>query len=254
MKYIRKGIALILIVVFIAAVAIGLGVVFAVRNVNICALGYSTGEGGSKEFSLSVSSVTDSLSSLKGKSLIGIDEEDVVSAVGESSYAELVSVEKVYPCTLNITLKERLEVYAVSGEDGYSVYDGSFSYITTKDSNVNNLDNAPNVLISDIVADDYEYIVTVSEVLAKNFSSLRVTIESFSSYEYSYSFSEDVTDVLTVTFRSGLKLELFDYRESTEEKAERLCEVFAELDEDLKLGGTLTCRTASTGELVVDIA
>ena len=36
MKYIRKAIALVLIAVFIAAVAIGLSVIFAVRNVNVC--------------------------------------------------------------------------------------------------------------------------------------------------------------------------------------------------------------------------
>ena len=34
MKYIRKAIALVLVAVFIAAVAIGLSVIFAVRNIN----------------------------------------------------------------------------------------------------------------------------------------------------------------------------------------------------------------------------
>ena len=35
MKYIRKAIALVLVAVFIAAVAIGLRVIFAVRNINV---------------------------------------------------------------------------------------------------------------------------------------------------------------------------------------------------------------------------
>ncbi len=254
MKYIRKGIALILIVVFIAAVAVGLGVIFAVRNVNICAISYTTEEGGgSDEFTQAVASITDALSSLKGKSMIGIDDDDVASAVGESGYVELVSVEKVYPCTLNITIKERFEVYAVASEDSslYSVYDASFSYITSKSSNVNNLDGAANVLVSDIAEEDYEYVMLVAGVLEENLASLRVIAEEFSCYVYSGSSSDADTDVLTVTMRCGLTLELYAYRENTVEKAEFLCEVFTELDEDLKLGGTMKCMSSLSGDLVV---
>ena len=254
MKYIRKGIALILIVVFIAAVVIGLGVIFAVRNINICAIGYSNEEGqSSDEFSMAVASISNSLSSLKGESMIGVNEDDVVSIVEENGYAEFVSVEKVYPCTLNVTVKEKLEVYAVYDRDeaSYSVYDGSFSYITKKSNNVNNLDGASNVLISEIAEDDYEYVMLVADVIEKNLSSLRVVVEEFSWYEYNGSTSDASIDVLTVTLRCGLTLELFNYREDTVAKAERLCDVFSELDENLKLGGTLTCRQSSLGELVI---
>ena len=254
MKYIRKGIALILIVVFIAAVAVGLGVIFAVRNVNVCAVGYSSeDEKTSEEFSDAVASISSSLSSLKGRSMLGVDEDDVLSVVEESGYAEFVSVEKVYPCTINVTVKERLELYTVYDEESasYSVYDSSFSYITTKYSNVNNLDGAPNVLVTGIAEEDYEYVVTVSEVLAENFTSLRVIVEEFSCDVYQGSSSDSGTDVLVVTLRSGLTLEIYNYRENTSGKAERLCEVFAELDEDLKFGGTLSCRQGSDGDLVV---
>ena len=252
MKYIRKGIALILIVVFIAAVAVGLGVIFAVRNVNVCAVSYSTEEGGgSDEFAEAVASISESLSSLKGKSMIGVDGDDIASAVGESGYAELVSVEKVYPCTLNVTIKERLEVFAVYDADSasYSVYDGSFSYITSKSSNINNLDGAENILVSDISEEDYEYVVLVSGVLEDNFSSVRAVVKEISWRESGS--SDDDTDVLTVELRSGLTLEIYNYRENTAEKAERLCEVFSELDENLKLDGTLTCRQSSSGVLHV---
>ena len=254
MKYIRKGIALILIVVFIAAVAIGLGVIFAVRNVNVCAVGYSYEDGqSSDEFTMAVASISNSLSSLKGKSMIGVDEDDVVAIVEENGYAEFVSVEKVYPCTLNVTVKEKLEVYAVYDQDSasYSVYDGSFSYITSKSTNVNNLDGAPNVLISAIAEEDYEYVALVAEVIEENLSTLRVVAEEFSWYEYDGSTSDESKDVLTVTLRCGLTLELFNYRENTVAKVERLCDVFSELEEDLKLGGTLTCRQSSSGEFVV---
>ena len=63
MKYIRKAIVLILVAVFIAAIAVGLSVVFAVRNINIIRVAYSVGgaEGGSEEFSSAVSSIEDGL-------------------------------------------------------------------------------------------------------------------------------------------------------------------------------------------------
>lgn len=255
MKYIRKGIALILIVVFIAAVAIGLGVIFAVRNVNICTVGYSSEDGeSSEEFSGAVASITSSLSSLKGKSMLGVDEDDVISVVEDSGYAGFVSVEKVYPCTINVTVKEKFELYAVQvqGEDGmyYNVYDSDFSYIAAKSSNVNNLDGAPNVLISGISGSDYGYVATVSEVIEENIAPLRVIAERFST-ELATGGSSSVTEVLTVELRCGLTLELYDYRVNTAEKAVRICEVFAELDEESIVGGTLTCRQSSDGELVV---
>ena len=49
MKYIRKAIVIILAAVFIAAVAIGLSVIFAVRNINVFRIDYQTGDSSPSE-------------------------------------------------------------------------------------------------------------------------------------------------------------------------------------------------------------
>lgn len=99
MKYIRKAIALILAAVFIAALAIGLSVIFAVRNVNVFRISYASGEEQtvSSEFENAVTQIESRLSSLEGRAIIAVGEDDISSAVAESGYAEFVSYEKFIP-------------------------------------------------------------------------------------------------------------------------------------------------------------
>ena len=54
MKYIRKAIIIVLVAVFVAAAAIGLSVIFAVRNVNVFTVAYDRGGSVSSEFASAV--------------------------------------------------------------------------------------------------------------------------------------------------------------------------------------------------------
>ena len=107
MKYIRKAIALVLVAVFIAAVAIGLSVIFAVRNINVFTVDYTASgdSDGTDEFADTVSGIRESLSQFEGRTIVTVNEEDISAIVAESGYAEFVSAERVYPCTINVTVK-----------------------------------------------------------------------------------------------------------------------------------------------------
>src|SRR5699024_8974388 len=136
--------ALVLVAVFIAAVAIGLSVIFAVRNINVFTVDYTASgdSDGTDEFADTVSGIRESLSQFEGRTIVTVNEEDISAIVAESGYAEFVSAERVYPCTINVTVKERLEVFAVPADDssGYVILDGNCNEMVTKAENVNNLD------------------------------------------------------------------------------------------------------------------
>ena len=77
MKYIRKAIIIVLVAVFVAAAAIGLSVIFAVRNVNVFAVAYDRGGSVSAEFASAVEKIEADLSSLRGRIMSGINEDTV---------------------------------------------------------------------------------------------------------------------------------------------------------------------------------
>ena len=249
MKYIRKAIVLILAAVFIAAVAIGLSVIFAVRNINVFRIDYQRADGApSEEFERALSSVQYSLSEFEGKAIAGVDEEDIAEAVNASGYAEFVSCEKIYPCTINVTVRERVEIFAVPSEDGltWSVLDRDCRFISSKRSNANNLDGSPNVLLENIPEEDYQTVAGLAELFEEKFSSVRAFAESITMVPAALQVE---TDSLCIKLRCGLTLEIRDYKNSPLEKAEALCTAFESMPDYLKLSGSMYCMASAGGAL-----
>lgn len=252
MKYIRKAIALVLAAVFIAAVAIGLSVVFAVRNINVFTIDYgAVADGdGVDEFAGSVARIKEGLAGFEGKTIATVNESDVKEIVGTEGYAEYVSLEKIYPCTINVTVKERLEVFAVPAADdggqGYNVLDVDLVPIAFKAENVNNLDGSPNVLLEGVAEADYGIVGSVCRAFGEKFSSVR-------------SFAESVTvvndkilgELLRIKLRCGVTMEVRDFRVRTDEKAEALFNAFDLTPDYLKLGGVMYCMETQSGAIRV---
>lgn len=250
MKYVRKAIALILAAVFIAALAIGLSVIFAVRNVNVFRISYASGEEQtvSSEFENAVTQIESRLSSLEGRAIIAVGEDDISSVVAESGYAEFVSYEKIYPCTINVTVRERLEVFAVPAEDGsgYNLLDKNCSLITFSATNSNNIDGSPNVLIDGVPQADYPIVAAIADEMCARFSSVRAFAESFT-------VTSDPIEgqSLVIKLRCGVSMEIREYSSKAEEKAAALFEAFTDMPDYLKLGGNMYCLETDGGELRV---
>ncbi|MCD7729845.1 MAG: hypothetical protein LUI60_08085 [Clostridia bacterium] len=248
MKYIRRAIVIILAAVFIAAAAIGVSVVFAVRNINVATVSYSSAAVGSENFSASVETAKTELSSLSGKNLLGVTSSDISSLVPSDGYARFVSAEKVYPCTVNVTLEERLETFAVLSEDGkYLVYDEQGAYITAKVENINNLDGCPNVIVS--AEGSLEEIAAVAGYFGEEFSALRSVVESITVTTYA---AQDST-VLAFRLYCGITLRLVDYAVYPQEKVKALHTAFQSLDDYAKTGGELSCHSDSSGQLYITL-
>lgn len=246
MKYIRKAIALILVAIFIAAVAIGLSVIFAVRNINIITIYYTSGNdvGGSDEFTAAVEEISDGLEQFEGRTIVTVDENEIAAVVEASDYAEFVSVEKIYPCTVNVTVKERLEMFAVESEDGssYTMHDSECSVISTKSSNENNLDGSPNVLLVNVTEDDYAIISSVCAAFGEKFSSVRAFMESVTIDDDTISGR-----TLQLALRCGVTMEITEFTEHTIEKAEALFAAFDGMPDYLKVSGVMYCLETDSG-------
>ncbi len=248
MKYIRKAIIIVLAAVFVAAVAIGMSVIFAVRNVNVFTVAYDRDGNVSAEFAAAVAKIEGELSSLRGRIMSGIDEETVAS-LSEDGYAEFVSCEKVLPCTINVTVRERTEVFAVSSEEGgYDVLDGGLGFMANKPFNSNNLDGSPNVLLENVPEESYPLIAQTAELMKEKVSSVRAFAESISVAPSELSGRGDS---LLIKLRCGLTLEIREYASSAAEKAEALFDAFGAMPDSLKLGGTMYCLASEDGAMRV---
>ncbi len=236
MKYIRKITVALIIFIFFAALAIGAGVMFAVRNVNISYLDYGSENGETvSEMKKSV------LDNFRGTLISFVNEDDVKKCLPDGYV--LISFEKIYPCTLNFTVKERREVFAEKTESGYNIYDEDGEFLRNSESYFNKKDGAPNVIIE--TADKYDTAHAAAS-FKRNFNSLRSSVEKIIKTYAQTSFDDDKCVFI---LRCGLKIEVKG-NGLFEEKLSRAAEVFATLSGEQKLGGTIYCYTAIDGNSV----
>lgn len=244
MKYLRKISALLIAVIMLAAIAIGIGVIFSVRNVNVTLLSYSCetdSDAANKKIEEFKSSI---LKEVRGSVISSVKEERVAAALSDESYL-IESFEKVYPCTLNVTVKERLEAFAVVEEDAsYSVYDENgiiLRKVSTEEEAFNRVDGAPNTYLEGVKSEeDVKSVAAVCAIFKVKFSALRSVAEKVVLYKAQSNLEKNR---ITFFLRCGVKLEVQDYTVLTAEKIEAGYDCFARLTGEQKLGGTIYAYT-----------
>lgn len=217
-------------VVLLAAVVISVGMIYAVKNINVTLITYAENYDGDYEGAKS------SLSVFEGESILFISEEQIVKVVKDSNYT-LASFEKIYPCTINVTLRERIETFAIPVEGGYAFYDSDGILLRKSTENINNGDNYPNVEVVGVTSEKIEYIASVAATFKDKFKSLRSIVTSINLD--SKPEIEGYTDKLIFNLRCGLKIRLDNYAESTEEKIEAAYAKFCTLTDRQKLSGVV---------------
>ncbi len=240
MKFLRKIIALVIGVAFVAAIVISIGLIFAVKNINVTVLSYS------EDSSENYADAKKSLSAIKGESILFVDSKNISRAIDGCNYS-LVSYEKVYPCTVNVTVKERLETFAVSVGGQYSFYDADGVYLRKGTENINSLDGSPNVEVTGVAIEEMGGVAKVAGAFKEKFNALRSLVSSI-GYDGN-SQIEDYTEKLFFNFKCGLVIEFDNYKELTEEKIEAACNLFAKLSDRQKLGGVLRCYQVEDGSV-----
>lgn len=237
MKYIRKIASLIITVVIIASVAIGVGMIFAVRNVNITLQSYLYD---SKEAENEISEYKSViLGELRGKIIAFVNPEDVENAIEGSKYS-LVSFEKLYPCTLNVEICERKEKYVIEDDGRYLIYDDNGAYLrtaNTQEEAYNPLDNAPNVVITGAVTgEEIELVADLGELFNDNFAPLRSTVESIT---FKKSGSQSDSSRVIFNLRCGICIEIQNCEVRASEKISKAYACFTHLSGEEKLSGKI---------------
>ena len=240
MKFLRKIIALVIGVAFVAAIVISIGLIFAVKNINVTVLSYS------EDSSDNYADAKKSLSAIKGESILFVDSKDLGKAIDGCNYS-LVSYEKVYPCTVNVTVKERLETFAVSVGGQYSFYDADGVYLRNGAENANNIDGSPNVEINGIATEKLADVSKIAAAFKEKFNALRSLVSSIDVD--SNPQIADYTEKLFFNFKCGLVIEFDNYQELTKEKLEAAHNYFAKLSDRQKLGGVLRSYQVEDGSV-----
>lgn len=263
MKYLRKIIYLAIAVVFVASVIIGIGIIFSVKNVNVSLLSYTYPEREvmTEEESHAADKVIEDfrqeiLSEYRGTLLSFVDGDELSAKFQNTNYT-LESFEKIYPCTINLIIKERREVFYTSvGEDLFNTYDSRGILMRERIPEpecLNNIDNAPNVLAVfeesvDEEADSAAYMGTIADMAAaftKEFGALRTIVESIELYPR--------TNRLIFNFHCGVSLRISDFYNLTEAKMSAAHEKFLSLTGEEKLSGNITVAVnGTTGNVVAE--
>ncbi len=247
MKYIRKTVAIILIVIFIIALAISAAVATMLKNINV-SYHLETGEG-----LAAYNQTIANLETLKGGNMFLLSSDEIYSCVSDSSRITLVSYEKSYPCTLNVVIYERVETYCSYSEGVCYLYDedGVFMYSTMDYTGTEDEgyvvdytdDSSPNVMITyGIEQAEITFIANSCSVFKENFGSLRSLVQSVyreKTYEY---------EKLVFIFRSGLEIEISDCNTLLEEKIAQAYNHYITLTDGQKTSGQIRAYTQENTE------
>ncbi len=232
MKYIRKIVALLIGIVFFFFLVISLGIIFAVKNINVTLITYAD----EQTYEKSYNEAKSALSVFKGESLLFLNTDSIANTVKDSNYT-VASCEKVFPCTVNVVLKERLETFAVAVGGLYSMYDSDGKFIRSSTENKNVNDGTPNVEFIGVPVERIVDIAAIASTFKESFKGMRSLVASISL---------DVNDEiegrvqkLCFNLRCGLKIQIDNYTESTAEKISAVYTEFCKLTDRQKLSGTL---------------
>ena len=192
--------------------------------------------------------VSTCLEEYKGKNLIFVNTnklEDELENI--SGYVKVKSIDKAFPNKLQVTVEERVEIYAINYQDEYWVLDEDFKTLTKKAENVNNINGLPNVLLDVNISDFNETSLKSSSILSfydeyiqnsfneikdlivsrkENIKSIKVNVRSDGQLNRYFSFTmtegmEIQIDKVNISTKDKL-LKLFDYYDSCENKGDAI--------------------------------
>lgn len=248
MKYVNKIMAIGLAILFLIALVIGTGIVLSVRNVNVSYEYY-----GENEYAAEYAETRSNLNRLKGSGILFIDGDTVSSKISDPSVIAVDRYEKVFPCTINVYLRQRVKRFAVQNEssESYKVYDDKGVLIQ---SGVNNsefplgTDGSPLVLVENLNGVSLTDVATICSYFEDEecFGNILRTVEKISVKN------------MTFYLRSGLSIRFYPRNseklvEVDKKMVKKAYSLYETLSETQKLSGMIAVMYSSvSGELISD--
>lgn len=240
MKYIRKITALVLAIIFCAAIIIGLGIIFSVKNVNVQFID-STGAH-AEEFART----RDNLNKLKGSGMVFLSDSDISDKVSDKSVLTVESYERIYPCTVNVVVKERIECFTVSSDGAINVYDEDGEFMRSERANgtyLNPTDNSPDIEIGgeSVLSDgQYKCVGDILKSFKSHFGSLRKAIEKVTVYQ-------SVASV-DIKLRSGVSVLVYEWENDADTKINAAYNCYKNLSDGQRISGMIAVGTLAEGK------
>ncbi len=243
MKHTRKVLLTGLAIIFCISLVIGAGIIFSIRNVNVKYIYYSD-----NAYEEEYLKTREKLNGLKGYGLLFMRDEDVREKLTDTEVLAIDSIERVFPCTVNVVIRERLETFAVAAPNGYSVYDEAGKLIKASVISdgvpLNGRDGCPDLLIeTDGAIPDDETIVSIAKLCSAfkgEFGKLRRLVSSVSVAKFFES------DMFVLNMYSGLSLYVGHGDEV--KMMSKAYETYSSLSEEQKLSGRIIVSEGADGE------
>lgn len=242
MKYVRKVTALVLSIIFCAAIVIGIGVIFSVKNVNVEFVDYSG------EYAAEFERTKENLNKLKGSGMLFLSDRDINGKVSNGEVLVVESYERIFPCTVNVLVKERVECFVVKSIEFLSVYDEDgvlMRTVRTDGEYLNSFDNSPDITVNTdslnnrLTEREYANVAALLKGVKTSFGALRKIVESVSVYTS--------LNTANIKLRSGLSVVVSEWESNAEEKIASVFEVYKNLSDKQKTGGKITVSDGGSG-------
>ncbi len=199
-----------------AVVAAGLNAVF---TVNVVKAEFSVA---SAEGEREAAEIKEKLDRFVGKSTVFLDEEEVSAIFAAYPCMKADKIAKKYPSTLEVSVSERDEAFAVLTERGYAVLSDDGTYLYNKDS-LTNRKGGENLLLSGFsfslvqgerVEDEkFSALLSMYGVFAELLGEVRANVVSVTYHPGL------VSDTFLIQMREGVRIEIVTPCDMAEEKA-----------------------------------
>lgn len=235
MKYVRKITALVLAIIFCAAIVIGVTIIYSVKNVNVEYIDYSG------THLTEYAQTKQNFEKLKGSNMLFLKDGKLEEYLSDSKVISVAKYEKVYPCTVNVVLKERVECYVAVAEGGFAVYDEDgllMHNVAAEDSEapLNSADLCPNVRVQSdggqLSVEDFKSVARVGAFFKEEYGSLRKLVENITVY--------GSINTIRINLRTGITVALNDWQTAPEEKVKKSYEVYSSLTDAQRVCGMIT--------------
>lgn len=236
MKYIRKIVVFFAALIFLIAVIVGLAVIFAVKNVNVTFITYTEIE----NLSESQEIARGELKKIRGTSMLLVEKDDVLKSVDGGEY-NLVVFEKVYPCTLNIKLEQRVAVFNATINSETATYDGDGNFLKNAEN-----ESATVKIVGASNEEDILAVANVCKSFKSQFGGLKSLVQSVTIVPDK--------DYETVVFSlyGGFEIDIVKFRQKTDVKCECVAKEFKALSDLNKTAGSLHCFERADGTVVAE--
>ncbi len=262
----HKGIILLsTIMVFVLATTLSFVWLLKIRHVEISVVAEATEEIDTYQ---RVSSIIDA--NYKGKSFLGVKEEDVIAKLSQDPYLNVKSVTKVFPDRLKIDVAKRKERFAILYNGEYFVTDSEY-YLLKKVPESSQLEEGIIQITLKEISLNVSTLVLGQKIGAENDALVGYMTEIFAKFSDGLNLIENVTVMgvknwIRFNTKTGVVIE-FSFAPSSAvatgginpneasalvEKTREVENVYNSLTETQKRSGYLLVYTKATEEIAIE--